>query len=243
MSLYFVFDLPKGSAGNTGVVVFVDRLSKIVHLAAVPDTIDAADPRLVSAEVLAQMRANAAPMVAEGQRPAASSPTTQADHEESRPGSGALSRSGHASECSESPDLRDRGARAQRFPSHPHSGQTYPLPNGGAHDSHEPALGARPVGSARRVGPAAARRPPALLDKHGKIHYHAERLLKRSQNRGHIQYLVQWHGEAPSWEYKLAANASVDPRFPALDRGEETSESASEYGAVADAAGVDEEAS
>ncbi|KAE9027097.1 hypothetical protein PR003_g12828 [Phytophthora rubi] len=41
MSLDFVFGLPKDSAGNTGVVVFVDRLSKMVHLAAVPDTIDA----------------------------------------------------------------------------------------------------------------------------------------------------------------------------------------------------------
>ncbi|POM80133.1 Pol protein [Phytophthora palmivora] len=36
----FVFGLPKDSAGNTGVVLFVDRLSKMAHLAAVPDTID-----------------------------------------------------------------------------------------------------------------------------------------------------------------------------------------------------------
>ncbi|KAE8886962.1 hypothetical protein PF005_g10921 [Phytophthora fragariae] len=42
MSLDFVFGLPKNSAGNTGVVVFVDRLSKMVHIAAVPDTIDVA---------------------------------------------------------------------------------------------------------------------------------------------------------------------------------------------------------
>ncbi|KAE8875127.1 hypothetical protein PF003_g40762 [Phytophthora fragariae] len=42
MSLDFVLGLPKDSASNTGVVVFVDRLSKMVHLAAVPDTIDAA---------------------------------------------------------------------------------------------------------------------------------------------------------------------------------------------------------
>ena len=35
----FVFGLPKDSAGNTGIVVFVDRLSKMAHLAAVPDSI------------------------------------------------------------------------------------------------------------------------------------------------------------------------------------------------------------
>jgi hypothetical protein len=37
----FVFGLPKDSDGNTGIVVFVDRLSKMAHLAAVPDSIDA----------------------------------------------------------------------------------------------------------------------------------------------------------------------------------------------------------
>ncbi|KAG4038359.1 hypothetical protein PC123_g26079 [Phytophthora cactorum] len=40
ISMDFVFGLPKDKAGNTGIVVFVDRLSKTVHLAAVPDTID-----------------------------------------------------------------------------------------------------------------------------------------------------------------------------------------------------------
>jgi hypothetical protein len=40
MSLDFVFGLPKDSEGNTGIVVFVDRLSKMAHLAAVPDTVD-----------------------------------------------------------------------------------------------------------------------------------------------------------------------------------------------------------
>ncbi|GMF61352.1 unnamed protein product [Phytophthora fragariaefolia] len=39
-SMDFVFGLPPDAAGNTGVVVFVDRLSKMAHLAAVPDTID-----------------------------------------------------------------------------------------------------------------------------------------------------------------------------------------------------------
>ena len=36
----FVFDLPKDVHGNTGIVVFVDQLSKMAHLAAVPDSID-----------------------------------------------------------------------------------------------------------------------------------------------------------------------------------------------------------
>ena len=34
-----VFGLPKYSEGNTGIVVFVDRLSKMAHLAAVTDSI------------------------------------------------------------------------------------------------------------------------------------------------------------------------------------------------------------
>ena len=35
-----VFGLPKDCDGNTGIVVFVDRLRKMAHLAAVPDSID-----------------------------------------------------------------------------------------------------------------------------------------------------------------------------------------------------------
>ena len=41
MIMDFVFGLPKNSEGNTGIVVFVDRLIKIDHLASVPDSIDA----------------------------------------------------------------------------------------------------------------------------------------------------------------------------------------------------------
>ena len=37
----FVFGLLKDSDENTGIVVFVDRLSKMAHLAAVPAAIDA----------------------------------------------------------------------------------------------------------------------------------------------------------------------------------------------------------
>ncbi|KAG3116416.1 hypothetical protein PI125_g4664 [Phytophthora idaei] len=40
ISMDFVFGLPKDKAGNTSIVVFVDRLNKMAHLAAVPDTID-----------------------------------------------------------------------------------------------------------------------------------------------------------------------------------------------------------
>ena len=39
MSLDFVFGLPPDSAGNTGILVFVCRLSKMVHLAPVRDTV------------------------------------------------------------------------------------------------------------------------------------------------------------------------------------------------------------
>ncbi|GMF45064.1 unnamed protein product [Phytophthora fragariaefolia] len=40
ISMDFVFGLPPDTAGNTGIVVFVDRLSKMAHLAAVPDIIE-----------------------------------------------------------------------------------------------------------------------------------------------------------------------------------------------------------
>ena len=36
----FVFGLPRDGHGNTGIVVFDDRLSQMSHLAAVPDSID-----------------------------------------------------------------------------------------------------------------------------------------------------------------------------------------------------------
>ena len=36
----FAFVLPKDAHGNTGIVVFVDRLIKMAHLAAMPDLID-----------------------------------------------------------------------------------------------------------------------------------------------------------------------------------------------------------
>ncbi len=38
----YTFGLPEDSRGNTGVLVFVDRVSKMVYLAAVPATISAA---------------------------------------------------------------------------------------------------------------------------------------------------------------------------------------------------------
>lgn len=38
----FVFVLPPDSDGNTGIVVYVDRLSKMAYLAMVPDSIDGA---------------------------------------------------------------------------------------------------------------------------------------------------------------------------------------------------------
>ena len=36
----FLFGLPKECDGNTGIVVFVDSLSNMAHLSAVPDSID-----------------------------------------------------------------------------------------------------------------------------------------------------------------------------------------------------------
>uniref|UniRef100_A0AAV1U0V7 Integrase zinc-binding domain-containing protein n=1 Tax=Peronospora matthiolae TaxID=2874970 RepID=A0AAV1U0V7_9STRA len=41
ISMDFVFGLPKDARGNTGILVFLDRFSKMVHLVAVPETITA----------------------------------------------------------------------------------------------------------------------------------------------------------------------------------------------------------
>ncbi|OWZ17853.1 polyprotein [Phytophthora megakarya] len=43
ISMDFVFGLPKDKASNTGIVVFLDHLSKMAHLSAVPDTVDGED--------------------------------------------------------------------------------------------------------------------------------------------------------------------------------------------------------
>ena len=40
MNKDFVFGLPKEAAGNAGIVVFVERLDKMVDLLVVPDTFD-----------------------------------------------------------------------------------------------------------------------------------------------------------------------------------------------------------
>ena len=40
ISMDFVFGLPKDAQGNTRIMVFVKHLSKMAHLAAVPDLID-----------------------------------------------------------------------------------------------------------------------------------------------------------------------------------------------------------
>ncbi|KAG2880403.1 hypothetical protein PC114_g22100 [Phytophthora cactorum] len=51
ISMDFVFGLPKDKAGNTGIVVFVDRLSKMAHLAVVPDAraiVSDRDPRFTA---------------------------------------------------------------------------------------------------------------------------------------------------------------------------------------------------
>ena len=39
-SWIFLFGLPKNLDGDTGILVFVDRLSQMAHLAAVVDSID-----------------------------------------------------------------------------------------------------------------------------------------------------------------------------------------------------------
>ncbi|KAG3073961.1 hypothetical protein PI125_g22131 [Phytophthora idaei] len=49
-------------------------------------------------------------------------------------------------------------------------------------------------GDSQREDPGEARPPPALLDEHGELHYHVERLVARRRRQGRTQYLVKWRG-------------------------------------------------
>ncbi|KAG3123713.1 hypothetical protein PI126_g23583 [Phytophthora idaei] len=60
-------------------------------------------------------------------------------------------------------------------------------------------------GGSQREGPGEARPPPALLDKHGELHYHVERLVARRRRQGRTQYLVKWRDyphSQNSWEFE-----------------------------------------
>ncbi|KAG4038549.1 hypothetical protein PC123_g25889 [Phytophthora cactorum] len=61
-------------------------------------------------------------------------------------------------------------------------------------------------GDSRREGPGEACPPPALLDEHGELHYHVERLMARRRRQGRTQYLVKWRGyrhSHNSWEFEV----------------------------------------
>jgi hypothetical protein len=52
VSLDFVFGLPKDSKNRTGILVFVDRFSKMVHLAAVPSQVSAKETAHIFLEIV-----------------------------------------------------------------------------------------------------------------------------------------------------------------------------------------------
>ncbi|GMG14721.1 unnamed protein product [Phytophthora fragariaefolia] len=52
MSMDFVFGLPRGAQGRTGILVFVDRFSKMLHLAPVAATITAAQSTAIFLDIV-----------------------------------------------------------------------------------------------------------------------------------------------------------------------------------------------
>ncbi|OWZ04155.1 hypothetical protein PHMEG_00023990 [Phytophthora megakarya] len=70
-------------------------------------------------------------------------------------------------------------------------------------------------------GPAAARPPPALLDEHGELYYHVERLMVRRRRQGRNQYLVKWRGYSHSqnsWEFEVPLRQDCPDVVDAYDR-------------------------
>jgi hypothetical protein len=52
VSMDFVFGLPPNKHGNTGILVFVDRFSKMVHLAAVKASINTKESARIFVELV-----------------------------------------------------------------------------------------------------------------------------------------------------------------------------------------------
>ena len=56
VSLDFVFGIPEDAHNNTGILVFVDRFSKMEHLAAVPESITAQGCARVSIDTIFRLQ-------------------------------------------------------------------------------------------------------------------------------------------------------------------------------------------
>ncbi|POM71257.1 Hypothetical protein PHPALM_12194 [Phytophthora palmivora] len=85
------------------------------------------------------------------------------------------------------PGLRPRRDDVQPAPGHPRSGRAGPPHSRGIRGAVRIHAPRRARGqTSHSENPAADRRPPALLDQHGELHYHLERLLKRRRRRPSI---------------------------------------------------------
>nr|CAI72334.1 hypothetical protein PI49.0420 [Phytophthora infestans] len=72
-----------------------------------------------------------------------------------------------------------------------------------------------------RESPAEARPPPALLDEHGDLHFHVERLVARRRRQGRTQYLVKWRSYPHSqnaWEFEVILRKDCPEVVDAYDR-------------------------
>ncbi|KAG3136055.1 hypothetical protein PI126_g17987 [Phytophthora idaei] len=165
------------------------------------------DPAQVSVEALAPGRQEAAERqrVAEPQdaeRTAEGAATDQADPaaeqpdaQGRRPGS-----EGHSMPRTSPPD----GASLRDIPPSGRLKRSHRERRSSASEHAGPAQSCR--GDSQREGPGEARPPPALLDEHGELHYHVERLVARRRRQGRTQYLVKWRGyphSQNSWEFEV----------------------------------------
>ena len=66
--------------------------------------------------------------------------------------------------------------------------------------------------------------PMPLTDRHGSLHYHVERLLRRERRHGHDHFLVQWRGfDQPTWEPADRLSQDVPDLVEAFARREAAS--------------------
>ncbi|KAG3121218.1 hypothetical protein PC116_g28182 [Phytophthora cactorum] len=158
------------------------------------------NPAQVSVEVLAGRQRVAEPQDAERTDEGAATDRAdpaaeQPDVQGRRPGS-----EGHSVSRTNPPD----GASLRDLPPSGRVRRSRRERRSSASEHAEPAQSHR--GDSQHEGPGEARPPPALLDEHGELHYHVERLVARRRRHDYIQYLVKWRGYPHSkitWEFEV----------------------------------------
>ncbi|POM71432.1 Pol protein [Phytophthora palmivora] len=223
MSLDFIFGLPADDKCNTGILVFVCRLSKMVHLAPVRDKVTGKqaaqlflhnvfryhsrpetivsdrDPRFTGAfwDTLFQLLGTKLTM-------------STADYPQR---DGQTERVNRVLEdtlrriCAEAPRSWSEWLPMVEFALnnavHASTGFA-PFYLNGTPQSPDPKMRVQKDTAEKEPRTQTrARAPPALLDRNGELHYHVERVVQERRRSGKRQLLVKWRGypsSQNSWE-------------------------------------------